>query len=137
MRHRIPQITLVASVVLMLAMSIDSHGSDAADLRDRARQFQRYRFLAATCSCFAYRYVQSPYKPYADRLVSPAGTQILRDSPSDHKHHHGLMFALSADGVNFWEEDSPDAGPASSQANSRRKGDRRRRLDSCGLHTGA
>ena len=43
-------------------------------------------------------------KPYADQLFSPAGVQVLRDSPLDHKHHHGLMYALAVDGVNFWEE---------------------------------
>ncbi len=51
-----------------------------------------------------YRHVQSPYKPYASKLFSPAGVQVLRDAPDDHKHHHALMFALAADGVNFWEE---------------------------------
>lgn len=51
-----------------------------------------------------YRYGEVPFKPYASQLVSPKGVQILRDSPHDHKHHHGLMFAVGADGVNFWEE---------------------------------
>ena len=51
-----------------------------------------------------YRHVPSPLKPYVCKLFSPAGVQILRDSPGDHKHHHALMFALAADGVNFWEE---------------------------------
>ena len=45
-------------------------------------------------------------KPYVDQLFSPAGVQVLRDSPHDHKHHHGLMYAVSVDGVNFWEEAS-------------------------------
>jgi hypothetical protein len=51
-----------------------------------------------------YRYANVPMKPYADQLVSPAGVQVLRDSPHDHKHHHGLMYALAVDDVNFWEE---------------------------------
>ncbi len=50
------------------------------------------------------------YKPYMEKLYSPAGVQVLRDSPSDHKHHHALMFALSVDGVNFWEESKPENG---------------------------
>jgi hypothetical protein len=57
-----------------------------------------------------YRFVESPRKPYVSRLFSPAGVQVLRDSPSDHKHHHALMFALSASKINFWEEAGPDAG---------------------------
>ncbi|MCE5269186.1 MAG: PmoA family protein [Planctomycetaceae bacterium] len=51
-----------------------------------------------------YRCADGPYKPYVDQLCSPAGAQILRDHVPDHAHHHGLMFALSVDGVNFWEE---------------------------------
>jgi len=51
-----------------------------------------------------YRYGNVPMKPYVDQLLSPAGTQILRDSPHDHKHHHGLMYALAVDGVDFWGE---------------------------------
>lgn len=46
----------------------------------------------------------SPLKPYVRELYTPGGVQILRDSPPDHKHHHGLMFALAVDGVNFWEQ---------------------------------
>jgi len=43
-------------------------------------------------------------KPYIQVLSSPAGVQILRDSPSDHQHHHALMFATAVDGVDFWGE---------------------------------
>ena len=48
----------------------------------------------------------SPFKPYVKRLATPGGAQVLGDSPPDHKHHHGLMFALEVNGVNFWEETS-------------------------------
>ncbi len=51
-----------------------------------------------------YRYADVPMKPYADQLFSPAGVQVLRDSPFDHKHHHGLMYALAVEGVDFWAE---------------------------------
>ena len=51
-----------------------------------------------------YRYRDVPFKPYVQQLFSPAGVNILRDARSDHLHHHALMFAVTADGVNFWEE---------------------------------
>ncbi len=51
-----------------------------------------------------YQFLANPYKPYVDRFVSPGGINVVRDSPADHKHHHGLMFAISVDGLNFWEE---------------------------------
>ena len=52
----------------------------------------------------------APMKPYVRELFTPGGVQILCDSPADHKHHHGLMFALGVDGVDFWGEKSAAAG---------------------------
>jgi hypothetical protein len=57
-----------------------------------------------------YRYADVAKKPYVDQLFSPAGVEVLRDSPPDHKHHHGLMYALEVDKVNFWEEDRQKSG---------------------------
>jgi len=53
-----------------------------------------------------YRCRPSPFKPYVKQLATPAGVQVLRDSPADHKHHHGLMFAVGVDGVDFWAEEA-------------------------------
>ncbi|HVV73078.1 MAG TPA: DUF6807 family protein, partial [Verrucomicrobiae bacterium] len=35
-----------------------------------------------------------------------AGENVLRDSPSDHLHHHALMYGIKVNGMNFWEETS-------------------------------
>ncbi len=51
-----------------------------------------------------YCFDQVPFKPYAQTFYTPSGVNVLRDSPHDHKHHHALMFAVSANDVNFWEE---------------------------------
>jgi len=51
-----------------------------------------------------YRYSDTPFKPYVSLLYTPGGINILRDSPPDHVHHHGLMYAVSIDGVDFWAE---------------------------------
>lgn len=51
-----------------------------------------------------YRSIDAAHKPYVSKLYTPSGRQLLRDSPSDHLHHHGLMFALGVNSVNFWEE---------------------------------
>lgn len=59
---------------------------------------------------FRYRYAGVPMKPYVDQLFSPNRVQILRDAPPDHNHHHGLMFALKVDDVNFWEERDANSG---------------------------
>ncbi len=56
-----------------------------------------------------YRYADVTFKPYVEKLFTPEGTNVLLDSPPDHVHHHGLMFAVAVDGVNCWEE-APTAG---------------------------
>nr|MCU0979014.1 PmoA family protein [Pirellulaceae bacterium] len=56
-----------------------------------------------------YHKTASPCKPYVKELYTAGGVQVLRDSPHDHKHHHGLMFAVRVDGVDFWSE-TPGCG---------------------------
>jgi len=51
-----------------------------------------------------YRYGDVRSKPYVKELFTPAGVNILLDSPPDHVHHRGLMFAIGVDGVDFWSE---------------------------------
>ena len=51
-----------------------------------------------------YQAAANPFKPYVAQLYTPGGVAVLRDSPSDHLHHHALMFAVSVEGVSFWEE---------------------------------
>ena len=52
------------------------------------------------------RYVFNPRqaKPYVAEFSAPGGQNILRDAPSDHLHHHALMYAIKVNGLNFWEE---------------------------------
>jgi hypothetical protein len=51
-----------------------------------------------------YHYADLPFKPYVQELYSRDGFNLLLDAPSDHLHHHALMYAVAAEGVNFWEE---------------------------------
>jgi hypothetical protein len=53
---------------------------------------------------FQYQYEDVPFKPYVSQLYTPAGIGVLRDNVPDHKHHHGLMFAVAVNGVDFWSE---------------------------------
>ncbi|MCL2623791.1 MAG: PmoA family protein, partial [Planctomycetaceae bacterium] len=59
---------------------------------------------------YHHRFRDVGQKPYIDFLAAPGGNNILRDAPPDHYHHHGLMFAIRVNGVNFWEE-HPDVYP--------------------------
>lgn len=52
----------------------------------------------------AYAFATNQFKPYVRELYSLAGENVLLDAPSDHLHHHGLMYAIRVNGVNFWEE---------------------------------
>lgn len=52
----------------------------------------------------AYTFGTHQFKPYVRELSSLAGDSVLQDAPADHLHHHGLMYAIRVNGVNFWEE---------------------------------
>lgn len=51
-----------------------------------------------------YRFGDVEFKPYVKELYTPAGINILLDSPEDHIHHHGLMYAIGIEGLDFWGE---------------------------------
>lgn len=51
-----------------------------------------------------YCYGGDLFKPYVAKLFTPSGVNVLRDQIADHPHHHGLMFAVGIDGVDFWSE---------------------------------
>ncbi len=51
-----------------------------------------------------YAFATNQFKPYVRELYSLDGHNVLRDAPPDHLHHHGLMYAIWVNGVNFWEE---------------------------------
>jgi len=60
-------------------------------------------------SVFSYAFAPGRYKPYVKELATIGGRNLLRDAPSDHLHHHALMYAIAVNGLNFWEE-APGAG---------------------------
>jgi len=56
-----------------------------------------------------YAFATNQFKPYVRELHTLRGENVLRDAVPDHLHHHGLMYAVCVNGVNFWEE-MPDMG---------------------------
>lgn len=56
-----------------------------------------------------YAFAAGQFKPYVKELYTLKGDNLLRDAPADHLHHHGLMYAIKVNGINFWEE-GKDAG---------------------------
>ena len=51
-----------------------------------------------------YAFATNQFKPYVRELYTLRGENVLRDAPPDHLHHHGLMYAVCVNGINFWEE---------------------------------
>jgi len=51
-----------------------------------------------------YAFATNQFKPYVRELYTLRGENVTRDAPPDHLHHHGLMYAVYVNGVNFWEE---------------------------------
>lgn len=109
--HRVAQIgnlrylgTRVAGLALFLALvgsavaaspsiSIDSK-ADRGELEVR---FKDRKLLV-------YAFATNQFKPYVRELYTLRGENVLRDAVPDHLHHHGLMYAVCVNGVNFWEE---------------------------------
>ncbi|MCS7237252.1 MAG: PmoA family protein [Thermoguttaceae bacterium] len=56
-----------------------------------------------------YQRAPNPRKAYVRYWTTPRGLNILRDAPADHLHHHGLMFAIGVNDIEFWAED-PKSG---------------------------
>ena len=51
-----------------------------------------------------YTFATNQFKPYVRDLFTLRGENVLRDAPPDHLHHHGMMYAVYVNGINFWEE---------------------------------
>lgn len=51
-----------------------------------------------------YAFDPAKPKPYVKELCPLNGGNILRDSPHDHRHHHGLMYGVSVNRLDFWGE---------------------------------
>ncbi|MCL4205819.1 MAG: PmoA family protein [Pirellulaceae bacterium] len=82
-------------------------GSPAADGAEAIRVVAEDGSLAIRSGdrdLLVYQSQPNPFKVYVQSLTTPAGRQILRDSPHDHIHHRALMYAMGVDGVDFWGE---------------------------------
>jgi hypothetical protein len=81
-------------------------------LHSEARMLE---ILHAERTLLTYTFATNQFKPYVRELITLDGVDLLRDAPADHLHHHGLMYAIKVNGINFWEE-APQAGRQVPQA---------------------
>ena len=99
----------VLASMAAIAMSVVLAGSQAVQAQEPLQvtmDANNIWICEGRSSILQYCYKGVPFKPYVKELYSPGGVNVLLDAPADHLHHHGLMFAVSADGTNFWEETS-------------------------------
>lgn len=95
--------TCLASMAALWS-SIGAQGQVPCEGLRRVDRDGALRFLRRDKPLFTYRYGGVSFKPYVQALYTPNGVQILRDAPPDHLHHHGLMYAIAANDVTYWEE---------------------------------
>lgn len=96
-------LTCLVALTGMIAGSIGTSAATAAGLGVTQKK-QDITISRDGQAVMVYRSNDVPMKPYVQELRTPGGIQLLRDAPKDHLHHHGLMFAVAVDGVDFWSE---------------------------------
>lgn len=98
-------ITWAAGCLAALLCALPAAAAEKAETALTVRRGkQSLTILDGKRTVLEYRFAEVPFKPYVSRFLTPAGVNVLRDAPHDHRHHHGLMFACKAGGVDFWGE---------------------------------
>lgn len=94
-----------SKLVLIAAAAITSTGLAAEGLSvETITQPFEYVFKHGNQTVMRYRFAPDAYKSYIAELRTTRGENVLRDAPHDHLHHHALMYGITVNGVNFWEE---------------------------------
>jgi len=102
--RRFPVLATVAAACLAAAVATAAAAEPAATPMQIKEDGTTVTISASGQPVLVYRFGGVPRKPYVKEFSTPAGVQVLRDSPADHKHHHALMYAVGIDGVDFWSE---------------------------------
>jgi hypothetical protein len=97
----------MVSVAILAAALPQSGGAAAFTISNTA---ERVFVSAEGRAVLTYRQTPNPNKVYVAELHSPSGVQVLLDSPPDHVHHHGLMYAIDAGPDVFWMDGGKGAG---------------------------
>jgi hypothetical protein len=105
-RHFCDCVKLALVVIMGLAgvCGTSSHAASAEITArlDAARGVMEWEYAGHPLA--VYSFGSNQFKPYLKDLHTLRGDSVLRDAPADHLHHHGLMYAIRVNGVNFWEE---------------------------------
>jgi hypothetical protein len=93
-----------AGIALLPCSAVLAQGDAPPSALQCGRNASLVTVTAGDQPVMTYRHGDAPFKPYVKTLHTPSGVQILRDSPSDHVHHRGLMYAVEINGADFWGE---------------------------------
>lgn len=107
----IPSTRSAARMSLLLAGIVTGFEAAAAEpfTVEPVTQIREWVVKRGGRRLMTYALAPGSFKPYVKELATIDGDNLLRDSPSDHLHHHALMYAIRVNGINFWEE-TPGAG---------------------------
>jgi hypothetical protein len=96
-------------LVYGLWVPIVAGAAEGLSLRECDSRPTQWTLDYAGKTLMVYEFDPQKFKPYVKALNIIGGYGVLRDSPSDHLHHHALMYGITVNGINFWEE-TPGCG---------------------------
>jgi len=95
----------IVAVLSLLVSGAAERAAASQTLRVEATAAQvEWTVLQGDKKLLVYRSDPHQFKPYVKELCTIRGDNLLRDAPANHLHHHGLMYAIRINGLNFWEE---------------------------------
>lgn len=109
-RRRLPPLLFQGCIALgtatLLSTAVSIHAAEAAAglSVESSAESTGWTVFYKGQKVMVYSFVPQKFKPYVQELYTLTGDNILRDAPHDHLHHHGLMYAIKVNGINFWEE---------------------------------
>jgi len=101
----VPTLSGVRHLLAVLLLTAGAQAAAAEKLSLQATSaMTEWTFSYKGQPLMVYSFEPGRYKPYVKELHTLGGLNVLRDSPSDHLHHHALMYGIRVNGANFWEE---------------------------------
>jgi len=94
----------IASLALFLALSGSATAASPSISIDSKADRGELEVRFKGRKLLVYAFATNQFKPYVRELYTLRGENVLRDAVPDHLHHHGLMYAVCVNGINFWEE---------------------------------
>jgi len=96
---------LILFTALLLATSADAEGQSREQLRiESDPQAGQVSISYRGRPILTYAHAAGQFKPYIKALFDLSGYNVLLDAPPDHLHHHGIMYGVMVNGINYWQE---------------------------------